>query len=754
MKRLQIFTICFLSLLPQVINLNACGGYWEYEDLSIFAPEFATHKNSEYFRELYSSIKLGETHHREHFNISNTQYWRSFFNESLAIKDIDSILYSYSLLQIDQLIFEIKGKPKNKHSKNNGIKENSNTSKALSLLYYVGFAKRCEGVNKRAYSWWDKEGDNVLNANQIEKLIKGGLKNVLNNPYPIIRERYYMQLTRLHFALTFHKKYRSNTTKLNAYEFFKQNQSQYSANSVSFNRANSYAAGALQREGKISESNLIYAQLHQLEQFKNIAQLSYSLQNSTQFTETLALANSKKDKIALWKLQGLEFNSLLALQEIYKLNPKAEELNLFLTRIVNIFEEDLNFDLPKSSRPIDSVNNFDYQTRNYSIKEASRVFKIIHQIANNNNTAKPFAWHAAAGYMASILQENKIAKEHLNLAESSAPKNTLVREQLRLLRIIQLMESITTFTPEHKRVLAIELSWLLDNNKHPQELRYQAARRYVKRKLSYLHSKNNEPYLAQFTSDYFNAQFYNSHSHLNGLIKQLNENNTWTRFIKKYYSFSEEDLKLTKGILYFYQEETDSAAKYFLNSKLNDNNKTSDIVFKTFTKDCIYCGNEPVMDRVEFIEEVQKIKKQIANGLNLSKNYFELANAYYNTSYFGNHRYFANMVWLGNLELSFYYPNKWMERPEFYEYMQNDVALKYFLLAAENSTNDEFKAKCYFRAAKCEQNNWIVNHGEDAPYNAPKSYFKLIKNNYSQTKYFQEILKECGYFKSYLNEQK
>jgi hypothetical protein len=732
--------------------MKACGGYWAYEDITIFSPEFVTQKNSAYFRELFTSIKLGETNHRNHFNESNVDYWYSFFNQNVTKKDLDSILYSYSIAHIDQLIFELKGKEKNEYSKTNTIKSITNIRKAKSFLYYIGFAKRCESVNKRAYYWWDEEGKNELPPNKIEKLIKGALSNVTSNKFPKIRERYLMQITRLHFALSFHKKYKSTTTNLNADQFLKTKEIEFGKNSVNYNRAKSYAAGALRREGKVSKANLYYAQLHQIDLFKNIAQLSYKLQTEKNFYKTLSLSHNKRDSIALWKLQGIEFNDLKAAKAIYKINPKAEELNLFLTRLVNRFEEDLNFSLPSSANLLDSTNNLLYRTKNYSIQGAHNLFRFIQLVASKNNTTKPYAWHAAAGYLASVLQKSKIAKEHLNQAAVKAPKNSLVQAQLKLLEVVYQLESINDISSKNKETLIKDLKWLTESENHPKELRYEAATAYVLRKLSYLHVQSNNPYLAQLTSPYFEANLYNAQKHLDSIIKAIRSKNPWNAFLANQYPFDENDLKVAKGVLFFYQEQIDSAAKYFENSRLGVNDRISDIIFETNTKDCIECWDKKTESKSTFIAKVQEIKLQIRQSKDLDKNYYKLANAYYNTSYFGNHRGFASEVFLQNPELSFYYPNLWMAKPEFYYYLQNDIALKYFNLAAQHSKDPEFIAKCMFRAAKCEQNNWIRNHGDQAPYNGTKKYFNLLKQKYSHTDYFQEIIRECGYFKSYINE--
>ena len=73
------------------------------------------------------------------------------------------------------------------------------------------------------------------------------------------------------------------------------------------------------------------------------------------------------------------------------------------------------------------------------------------------------------------------------------------------------------------------------------------------------------------------------------------------------------------------------------------------------------------------------------------------------------------------------------------------------------SKNPEDKAKAAFMAAKTEQNefyntqklksDWYMD--DDGAPHSPK-YFGILKAQYANTQYYQEIIKECGEFRRYL----
>src|SRR6266567_2203415 len=60
----------------------------------------------------------------------------------------------------------------------------------------------------------------------------------------------------------------------------------------------------------------------------------------------------------------------------------------------------------------------------------------------------------------------------------------------------------------------------------------------------------------------------------------------------------------------------------------------------------------------------------------------------------------------------------------------------------ESFSNKELKAKAAFMAAKTEQNRYGTG-------DQPRTYFKLIKDSYSDTQYYREIISECATFRAY-----
>lgn len=182
--------------------------------------------------------------------------------------------------------------------------------------------------------------------------------------------------------------------------------------------------------------------------------------------------------------------------------------------------------------------------------------------------------------------------------------------------------------------------------------------------------------------------------------------------------------------------------------------------FVSQINDCFECGDGVPVDSNEPTDETLNLY-EFAQGMiayqdslkidpkNAAIYYYRMANGYYNMTYFGSCRgYFSDIgeqymhVWFG----------PYMEQDTSIPAVMNcKIAEDYYVKAMNLAKNPELKAKCCFRAAKCEHNYFYQHIPKDfkGDFEAGK-YFAMLKTDYSKTQYYQEIIKECGYFKTYL----
>ena len=160
--------------------------------------------------------------------------------------------------------------------------------------------------------------------------------------------------------------------------------------------------------------------------------------------------------------------------------------------------------------------------------------------------------------------------------------------------------------------------------------------------------------------------------------------------------------------------------------------------FASRVRDCVECDREAPghskYTRVTFAQALLDLKKKAdEDGAGAAEASFRLATGLYNASAYGNAREVASSV---SME-----PRKDMKLVE-----------KYAKRAMERAGNREKKAAACFLGAKAEQNRYYASTGENIDPTAVHSpvYFQRLKDSYSDTQYYQEVIRECGYFRRYL----
>ncbi|MEN5386924.1 hypothetical protein ABE179_03160 [Aliarcobacter skirrowii] len=166
----------------------------------------------------------------------------------------------------------------------------------------------------------------------------------------------------------------------------------------------------------------------------------------------------------------------------------------------------------------------------------------------------------------------------------------------------------------------------------------------------------------------------------------------------------------------------------------------------------------------EFLQRVIKIENELEKNPNSVIDNFLLANSLYNLSHFGN----INRV------TTVYRSNYLVHTPKLQEQKLN-LAINYYEKALENSKDIELNAKITYLIAKTklaifdlnydkypQEDNWwkknsVYNYGSDEFYekfleNSGSRYFNILQNNFKDTRYYNELIQECGDFKTYINK--
>ncbi|WP_394774870.1 hypothetical protein [Flavobacterium sp.] len=787
MKRIflnKLFLVSSAALLSVYGIIYACGGGddWDFGYSSNFTPETFTDKSySPLF--LSGDIFYGigfDTQHNSRFNDDIKSDWEGYLKGKADAATINYFLigeetnmYSsndktnQNKTDITQLHTFFKTKKENPTSLKWGKKISLKDAQVKSFIEFLYLAQKIETVSIGDDYW---SYDPVVAKTFDDLKMIQSIENVYNTTSDsFLKNRYWFLTTKAYF-------YSSNKKK--TIEFFNKTEASVPKN-VLYYRALSYIAGINYKQKKYSTSNYLYAQVFdKCPALRVVTAYSFHPQNDADWNKSLALAKTNKEKAALWAVHGFYKDETQAIDKIYELDPKSEHLNYLLTRLVNNQEQAINSSFEAKTNPDDYKTPALKQTvaENKEANKAkinTKAFDLVSKIAAAGNTEKPYLWDISLGYLQTLKGDYAAADNNLNKAEKTMPKTELANYQLRLLRFVNNMSKIDKLTDKNEKTVLADLNWLyneLPKTYKGQEFRYQNAASWSKNYLATLYRAKSNPVMVELfggemPEDYWGAgnSFYDNEKSLLDMKAFLAKPNKTE--IEKIgagiYNLKLKDInnfqavqstfknKIPEAIAFI--QQTDSVQYYtFLGNPFNGN-----------IKDCHDCDHAAYQKKkytqLDFLNTLKSMQDKLAQKEDVYTNSLLLGNAFYNLTHFGNGRTFyeISIIGYGSGPYSFREPMKKM-------ITNCDVPKMYYQKAFEAATTKEQKAKCIYMLAKCERNEYYNNK-----YNNMKNgwevdddkinfiawnSFKTLKKDYSDTKYYQDVIAECGYFNTYVNK--
>lgn len=738
LKTFFLFLISAGSLIT--ITVLACaGGDWDGTEGSLFSPYIINQPQYEPFFRTVAYPFYGEEGYDDagaaSFRKSNNAEWQNFFEKKLSAEAIDYWLYEASLNQIDSMIFSLKDKPANLTEKSlqYSLKKGVSTAKATAFLYYVGFAKRNESfaVKEIDYSW-DPQPKKP-SAVSISKQITGGLNFFGKTTVPFLKERYAFQLIRAYY---FNGEYDK------AIAFYDENEKLFTPDTYMKWRSLGYKAAALYKKKNYALSNKIYAKLYtEFKPLQRSAYLSFHPMQGDEWNKCLTLAENVTEKEQLWQLQGLYTNPVIAMQQILALNPKSTLVDLLLVRAVNIEEEKVNGILvskPEEQKEMENAVSGDLQA-------------FLNLVSASGQPANPSVWHLSAAYINYIKADYATADQQLKRAEKYLRESELMKAQYHLISFFGKIRRLKEINVQEERKLLTDAAVVFDNETKPvSNFRGGDARRWVRHILADLYAKKGDFEKAEIIKPGTVKNRYATTENIKAMIAYYDnpDKSDFEKLFLRHAELSKTDYQELLAIRYAQRDELDNALAIF---KAIPNFSVT-LLGNPFTihiKDCHDCDHEAPQKtkytKTSFIAKMIEMKTIAASKPEeAAQNYFLVANGFYNMTYFGNAR-----VFYVNAVDEAVYDYEAVQLPE----ENNDLALKYYLMARDKSTDKEFKAKCTFMAAKCEQNHFFMNRPKyyEGDFKSGQ-YFAELRKFYAGTNYYSEIIKECGYFKTYVRK--
>ncbi|MNX34092.1 hypothetical protein D3C86_643290 [compost metagenome] len=680
---------------------------------------------------------------------------RYYSNDKNAIKNKE---------EIEGLHVYYKTKKENKSTQKWGKKLNLKDEKVKNFVEFLYLAQKIETVSIGDDYW---SYDPVVAKTFKDAKMIQSIENVYNTlSDPFLKNRYWF--------LTMKARFYSND-KQKAIDFFNKTESSVARNTLYY-RALAYVAGINYKQKKYATSNYLYAQVFdKCPELRVVTAYSFKPKNESDWTKALALAKNNKEKAALWAIHGYYKDEKQAIEKIYELDPKSEHLNYLGTRLVNSLEQKINNSFQVSSgdysKPPTPQTVAENKTENKAKVDNSAV-DLIAKISAAGNTDKPYLWDVALGYLQTLKGDYATADKNYSKAEKTLPKTELAGMQLRLLRFVNNLSKIDKLTDKNEKTILADLNWLyteLPKNYKGNEFRYQNASSWSRSYLSHLYKEKGNQVMAEIYGEsrysYWNDgnSFYDNEKDLLA-IKSFLEKSNKTEIEKigaGIYSLKLKDINNFQAIQATFKNKIPEAIAFMQQTDSVQYVKFLGNPFNGNIKDCHDCEHAAYQKRkytyMDFLTTIKEMQDKLAQKEDVYTNSLLLGNAFYNISHFGNGRTFYEMSIVG------YGSSPYSFRDSMKEMITNNsVSKMYYQKAFDAASNKEQKAKCLYLISKCERNDYY-----NKKYNAVNSYweiqddkvnfiawnsFKALRKDYSDTKYYQDVIAECGYFRTYTNQ--
>ncbi len=688
-----------------------------------------------------------DTQHNSRFNDEIVIDWATYLNGDLKKEEVKFFVIDSSATDVQKLHDFYRYKKSNSVSQKWSTKIDLKSKKISNFIEFLFLSKQIEKTSIVENNWsYEPVIQKTFNDEQLIKDIENHFNSSSDK---FLKNRYWFQTMKAYF-------YSSNNLKTLA--FFEKTKQSVPKNTLYY-RALSYVAGIEYKQKNYAKSNYLYSQVFdKCPAMRVVAAYCFHPQEQSDWNASLAMAKTNQEKAALWAIQGYYKNEKQAIEKIFELDPKSEHLDYLLTRLINNQETKISKDFSKNT-VLENKN-----TVKDSLNQSALL--MVSKIAESSATAKPYLWNIASGYLETLNGNFAQADKKFVQAEEKMPKTTLAINQLRLLRFVNNLSKINKIDSNNEQTILKDLTWLYTELPKTKEevLRYQNASSWSKSYVSALYKSQKNNVMAElFVRD---NNFYDNENNLHEMKAFLSKNNKSAieKIGVRIYNVRRNDINDYQAVLATYANKIPEAIAFMQQADSIQNIKFYGNPFNGNIKDCHDCEHAAFQKKkysqLDFLNTIKTMQDNVAKGDDVYTNSLLLGNAFYNITHFGNARLFYETNIIGFGSSPYYFRDKIRK-------MITDcsVAKMYYQKAFEAAKTKEQKAKCIYLLAKCERNEYYNNQYNPSKDSWENQFeversqinflawngFKELKNKYSDTKYYQDVINECGYFKTYIS---
>lgn len=528
---------------------------------------------------------------------------------------------------------------------------------------------------------------------------------------PFLAQRYAFQVIRVLF---YQRDWKATIA------FHDQNARQLAAPSQELAwSARMYLAGALRRAHQEARANVELARIYgSYPAFASTALVDFKIAEQADWERTLRAAADVRERTQLWRMLGdKKDDPLVAAQEIVRLDPKSNLLGSLVLR--------------ELARAEGMISTSDEKPEPSRVAARDRAYAVLDRLAlrlaETPGADRPWLMQLVLGHIAAKRGDLAGARTHLDKALALNGRDPRVVGQAAASLSLALAHGFK-IDPAHENELAQQML-RLDPKFGPRA----AVNANVRIVLARAYAKAGNLVEAELLRDGTSPRKWAEAGFIKELIARIGKRaSAWDRFVL---ADGPTAPALQTELAFRYLLDGDiAAARRTLPAPVRNEPLGTD-PFVIHVVDCHDCDHEKygksawtTASTLARLDEL--VGKAAGNGDAAAEAALTIGNALYNVTWYGN----ARGVLSGTHQ----------------ETRDTGPALRWYKRAFDAAKSRELKVKAAFLAAKCELGD-LVNKAPDQSYDTlpvPRTWFKTVRQ-FADTRYYKEILRECGHFRAW-----
>lgn len=750
-------TLFVSALCFSPATASACGWdpEWENEFYRFLAPEMAGQEMFEPFQFTWDNLYSYNLMAPDLSHDANARDWAEYFGEGITVAEVKEVVYGLSADDLAMVQRKAEGERSlllGDISKNLLIRKWSKGNWKESLDY-MQYALRCEPFCMAdVYDWGE---DTRPDAPTPERLIDEGIRAYRSSKDEFIKIRYAYQVVRL---------LRYNNDYSGAVKTFRELAAPLAhVNNTVYWWTVSHYAGALRYSKQPVEAAYQFSRVFDHCPTRRIAAYrGFRVKSDNEWQQVMAKCQNGQEKATLHFIRAITPNALALeeLRSIQQLSPGSEMADVLLQREINKIEGEL------LGYPFSSSRAFHQGMKTPDHATASKNLRALQNAVDETLDGKAMhdadLWKLSKVYLIFLSGDAAGASRALNKTRSQlSPAGALRGSLLDLVLRIAMTKKVDASVENTLLKDLTNLSGKLSEDKAKE------LREFMDEALAWLYEAQGQPGKALLAR---RRQYAIDEAKLpvvNDLLKFEAKPNP-TLYEKQllermHASVNHSQLLEVKGTRLLGMNLLEDAIKVFNSIPERDRNSSRTFrleadPYKGRIIDIVNCWNkdngcgEDSYTKLSLAESMLTLqKKAIQEPENAGKYYHLLGNAAYNITFFGPawqaldyHRSGGSWGYLGYFE-------EWYQfDPEtFDEVVDMSLAEKYYTKSAEASKDAELAALSTYMAAKCELNRFYMSGSESK--NGYQTHFQELVDNYRNTQIYDQLVRECFYFRVYQN---